>query len=175
MTQCTIVLCGSTPELCRESARACLDALGTVEHLRKEGADSGSPIREVPGAGCCEMLLAHHLRWTCHNPSDSCWFGHQVLADALEYLPRCLIRNSGGRPALVMDLLRRLAAQDSGCWGVQATSEESGNGVVNVLEAGIMDSYATKKTVVRAACDCAIAALDLLSVEADGSSAAWTP
>merc|ERR1712078_559897 len=111
----------------------------------------GIEPRQLPGGGACEMEVCHRLEEKAKTIDGVASLPVRAVASALEVIPRQLAQNAGVEVVRVVTDLRSRHAQGEMMIGIDG---ETGK-LINVKEAGILDSYAVKQQVMRAAIETA--------------------
>jgi T-complex protein 1 subunit gamma len=107
--------------------------------------------RQLPGGGACEMEVAHRLAEKAKMIDGVGSLPVRAVASALEVIPRQLAQNAGVEVVRVITDMRSRHAQGDMMIGIDG---ETGK-LINTKEAGILDSYAVKQQVMRAAIETA--------------------
>jgi T-complex protein 1 subunit gamma len=141
---CTVILRGGTKDVLNEIERNLHDAFAVAKNLLLEP-------RQLPGGGACEMEVAHRLNEKAKLIEGVGSLPVKAVASALEVIARCLAQNAGVEVVRVVTDLRSRHASGEGMIGIDG---ETGM-LVNVKDAGILDSYAVKQQVMRAAIETA--------------------
>lgn len=143
-TVATIVVRGETLQHADSVDTALDDALWAVKSVLEDG-------KVVPGGGASEMEVA--LGLSAFAPQNA-GFDQRVIAayaEALEELPRTLIRN-GGLDVIDLSLALRAAHANNKNAGVNVYSGK----VTDMLEEGVVDSYRVKVNTLKAATEAAV-------------------
>merc|ERR1719387_408440 len=141
---CTVILRGGTKDVLSEVERNLQDAFAVTRNLLMEP-------RQLPGGGACEMAVAHRLEEKAKMIDGVASLPVRAVASALEVIPRQLAQNAGVEVVRVVTDLRSRHAQGDIMCGIDG---ETGK-LINVKEAGILDGYAVKQQVMRAAIETA--------------------
>lgn len=147
----TIVLRGATMNLLDDMERAIDDAVNVARVLCKDG-------RMLPGAGACEMELAHQLNKLVETAPGLEQYAIAKFSEALEVVPRTLAENSGMVEREVITALYVAHAAGKSAEGVDVEGEGTCS-TKDAAAAGIMDSFAVKLSAMRLACETAITVL----------------
>lgn len=134
-------------------------ATKTEMELRKTAAQRSAEtlraaVREgvVPGGGIALLKCREVLTdYDANDPDERA--AYRILAEALAEPARVIFENAGYDPS---EIMARLAVEDSAC-GFDAVSGQ----IVNVTEAGILDTAAVLKSAVRGAVKTAALALSV--------------
>jgi T-complex protein 1 subunit gamma len=141
---CTVILRGGTKDVLSEVERNLHDAFAVTRNLLIEP-------RQLPGGGACEMEVACRLEEKAKMIDGVGSLPVRAVASALEVIPRQLAQNAGVEVVRVITDLRSRHAQGDMMMGIDG---ETGK-LINVKEAGILDSYAVKQQVMRASIETA--------------------
>jgi len=142
---CTVILRGGTKDVLSEVERNLQDAFAVTRNLLIEP-------RQLPGGGACEMEVAHRLEEKAKTVEGVASLPVRAVASALEVIPRQLAQNAGVEVVRVVTELRSRHAQVGGLMiGIDG---ETGK-LVDMKEAGILDSFAVKQQVMRASIETA--------------------
>lgn len=141
---CTIVLRGATENLLDEADRSLHDALSVLSQTVVE-------TRTVLGGGCAEMIMSKAVDSAAQNESGKRALAVEAFARALRQLPTILVDNAG------LDSSELVAKLRSAIYNGMTTSGlDLDNGrVVDMREAGIVESYKLKRAVVSSASEAA--------------------
>lgn len=149
----TIVVRGATQNALDDIERAIDDGVATVKSLSKDA-------RLVPGAGATEIALAAGI--ASHGEKTPGLLQHAIkkYGEAFEIFPRTLAENAGLN---VFDVVSRLYSEHTQGhhFGVDVDDNED-TGVLDAVQAGILDSLAAKRSAIKLATD---AACTVLSVD----------
>jgi T-complex protein 1 subunit gamma len=141
---CTVILRGGTKDVLNEIERNLHDAFAVAKNLLIEP-------RQLPGGGACEMEVAHRLNEKAKLIEGVGSLPVKAVASAMEVIPRCLAQNAGVEVVRVITDLRSRHAS-----GEQYIGLDGETGLLtNTKDAGILDSYAVKQQVLRAAIETA--------------------
>ncbi|KAM0683445.1 T-complex protein 1 subunit theta [Mitosporidium daphniae] len=153
----SIVLRGSTLNFLDDVERAIDDGVNVVKSLTKDG-------RLLPGAGATEMALSIYLQNMAVAIPGLTQYGIKKFGQALEAIPKILCENSGLDHLQILAQLS--AAHEAGqrSIGVDVESLGQQNGTLDVLDAQIMDLYATKASALHLAVDAALSILRIDSI-----------
>jgi T-complex protein 1 subunit gamma len=141
---CTVILRGGTKDVLSEVERNLQDAFAVTRNLLIEP-------RQLPGGGACEMEVCHRLEEKAKTIDGVASLPVRAVASALEVIPRQLAQNAGVEVVRVVTELRSRHAKGEMMVGIDG---ETGK-LINTKEAGILDSYAVKQQVMRAAIETA--------------------
>jgi T-complex protein 1 subunit theta len=149
----TIVLRGATQNALDDVERAIDDGVNTVKALTKDS-------RLVPGAGASEIELAAGIVSYGEKTPGLLQHAIKKYGQAFEIFPRTLAENAGLN---VFDVVSRLytAHTQGHNFGVDVDNNDD-TGVIDAVNAGILDSLAAKKSAIKLATD---AACTVLSVD----------
>jgi len=142
---CTILLRGPSKDLLNEVERNLQDCMLVARNVALEPA-------LLPGGGAVEMSIATHLRKEAAAVQGVYKWPFQVVADALEVIPRTLAQNCGADVVRRMTELRAKHATGGSTWGING---ETGQ-LADMKEMGIWEPSVVKtqslKTAVESAC-----------------------
>merc|ERR1719510_2026009 len=142
---CSVILRGASKDVLNEMERNLLDAFNVARNIMLEP-------RLLPGGGATEMELASRLKEKAKSIEGTRQYAYKAVADALEVIPRSLAHNCGADVVRVMtDLRARHAAADGAHWGIDGVTGK----VIDVKEAGIMDTFAVKQQTLKTAIEAA--------------------
>lgn len=142
---CTIMLRGGSKDTLNEIERNLHDALSVARNILLEG-------KLLPGGGATEMELAMRLAEQAKELGGLEQWGYTAVAQALEVIPRTLAQNSGADVVRVIAQLRSEHA--SAGVGVNRGIDGVSGKVVDVVEAGIWDTFAVKSQILKTAVEC---------------------
>uniref|UniRef100_A0A7S4USL6 T-complex protein 1 subunit gamma n=1 Tax=Guillardia theta TaxID=55529 RepID=A0A7S4USL6_GUITH len=144
---CTILLRGPSKDVLNEIERNLHDCLGVARNVALEP-------KLLPGGGAVEMSIAAHLRRDAAAIQGIQKWPFEVVADALEVIPRTLAQNCGADVVRRMTELRaKHSSQDEySTWGING---ETGQ-LADMKELGIWEPFVVKsqglKTAVESSC-----------------------
>ena len=142
---CTILLRGPSKDLLNEVERNLQDCMLVARNVALDPT-------LLPGGGAIEMALASHLRKEAAGVTGVHKWPFQVVADALEVVPRTLAQNCGADVVRRMTELRAKHATGGSTWGING---ETGQ-LADMKELGIWEPSVVKtqslKTAVESAC-----------------------
>jgi len=145
---CTILLRGGSKDLLNEVERNLTDALYVARNILVDP-------RLLPGGGATEMSVAHHLMEKSKEYEGIAQYAYRSVSLALEVIPRTLATNAGASPVRLLTELRAKHAQDpvkNVNWGVDGNTGE----LVDMLDAGIWDSFAVKAQTLKTATESSV-------------------
>lgn len=160
----TIVLRGATTNALDDLERAVDDGVSVLKALLKDP-------RLVPGAGATELELARRVEQYGSSLSGLSQHAVRRFATALEVVPRTLAENSlGGTEG--NEVLSRLWARHQitgneaggASVGVDVSGEGKGDGTLDAVTHGILDSLAAKAWAIRLATEAAVSVLSVDSI-----------
>lgn len=133
-----------TETIADELERGIDDALRSLERAILDGT-------VVPGGGATEIDLARHLRGEAAETDGRAQLAIEAAADAVEQLPKALIKNSGGDAiGTVADL--RVEHED----GAHAAGWDAAAGsIVDADDAGIVEPVSVKRQAINSATEAA--------------------
>ncbi|KAK7207899.1 T-complex protein 1 subunit beta [Myxozyma melibiosi] len=141
---CTIVLRGATENLLDEAERSLHDALSVLSQTVVE-------TRTVLGGGCAEMIMSKAVDSAAQNESGKRALAVEAFARALRQLPTILVDNAGLDSSELVSKLRSAIYN-----GMTTSGLDLDNGrIIDMREAGIVESYKLKKAVVSSASEAA--------------------
>jgi len=141
----TIVLRASTESLLSDLERAVDNGIMTIKHL------SSNP-EFVPGAGACEIELAHQINRfgeTCPGLEQ---YAIRQFAKAFEIIPRTLAENNGMDATRIVTELYVAHTNGQKAVGVDLENNVIGN-------TGVQDLMVSKRNAIRLATDAALTVL----------------
>jgi T-complex protein 1 subunit gamma len=141
---CTVLLRGASKDVLNEIERNLIDAFNVARNILLEP-------KLLPGGGACEMALARRLAEKAKSIEGVKQICYKAVAQGLEVIPRTLAQNAGMDVVRTMTELRSAHAAGIKTRGIDGNCGK----VVDVIEAGIWDSYAVKVQVFRAAIESA--------------------
>jgi len=142
---CSIVLRGASRDVLNEMERNLHDAWSVARNIILEP-------KLLPGGGAAEMHLAQKLKKLAKKTTGSRQYAYQAVASAFEVIPRSLAHNCGSDVVRSMtDLRAKHGAAEPSFMGIDGLSGK----IVNVQEAGILDTFATKAQTIKAAVESA--------------------
>ncbi|MFC6722943.1 TCP-1/cpn60 chaperonin family protein [Halobium palmae] len=146
----TMLLCGTFGQLESQAPRGVRKAVLAATQSMRDGPSEGV----VPGGGATEMATARRIRRAARMQGSKSQLAMNEYASALENLVGTLAGNAGLDPlTTVTDL--RVANRTNPKVGVVLP----GGDVTDTLEAGVVDTVATKKNVYVSATDLAMLVL----------------
>jgi len=140
----TLLVRGSTKQVVDEIERSLEDAMDILALSVDDG-------RVLPGGGATEVELSQRLRDGAESVSGREQLAVEVFADALETVPRTLARNSGLDP--IDSLVDLRTAHDRG--EVSAGLDVFSGGVVDTVDAGVVEPVHAKRQVLDSATEAA--------------------
>ncbi|XP_043229885.1 T-complex protein 1 subunit theta-like [Amphibalanus amphitrite] len=150
----TVVVRGATDNMMDDVERSIDDGINNFKALTKDG-------RLLPGAGACEMELAHLVS----QYADTCpgleQYAIKRFAAALEAFPKVLADNSGCKATEVLSRLYAAHQEGKKTAGFNVEGEGSDT-TLDAAEAGIFDLWLTKHWALKYA---ATAACTVLKVD----------
>ena len=143
---CTIVLRGASKDVLNEVERNLQDAMCVARNVYF------SP-RLCPGGGATEMAVSVKLAEKAKTIEGVEQWPYRAVAEALEVIPRTLVKNCGGNAIKVLANLRAQHASGAGSsWGIDGTQGT----VVDMKEYGVWEPCAVKvqtlKTAIESTC-----------------------
>lgn len=140
----TILLRGSTEQVCNENERALADALGVVKATMETG-------KIVGGAGAVEIELSRKLREFANSLSGREQLAVMAFADAMEVVPRTLSENAGLDS---IDLMAELVSEHEkgNKW---AGIDVYGGHTMDVWEVGVIEPLKIKLQAISSASEVA--------------------
>lgn len=151
----SIILRGSTLNYLEDVERSIDDGVNVIKSLTKDG-------RLLPGAGATEIQLAELLQDYSAKTPGLGQYGIKKFSEALEAIPIALAENAGLNST---ELLAKLYAAHAGGNGFMGVDIESlDNRILNAVECGIVDVYASKKSALHLATDAALSVLRVDSI-----------
>ncbi|SEG75319.1 TCP-1/cpn60 chaperonin family protein [Halobellus limi] len=146
----TMLLCGTFGQLESQAPREVRKAVLAAAQSMRDGPSEGV----VPGGGATETAIARRIRQEAQTRGSKSQLAMNEYAAALEGLVKTLVENAGLDPlATVTDL--RTANRTNANVGVVLPDGE----ITDTLEAGVVDTAATKKEVYRSGTDLATSIL----------------
>ena len=100
----SLVICAPTEEVANEIRRAMDDAMGVVWVAKNDG-------KIVPGGSAPQVEMAHHLRTYAASVGGRESLAVSAFAEALEIVPRTLLRMLASHPLTPLWSLERHIAQ----------------------------------------------------------------
>jgi chaperonin GroEL (HSP60 family) len=140
----TLFLRAPTGTLADEIERGVDDALRSLEGTIADGS-------VVPGAGATEIELARALRAGVAETDGRTQLAVDAAADAVEMLPRTIVKNAGGNTIDVLTSLRAEHDRGSAWAGWSATDGR----VVDAGDAGIVEPSSVKRQAINSAVEAA--------------------
>lgn len=140
----TLLLRAPTETLAEELERGVDDALRSIERTIADGA-------VVPGAGATEIELARALRAGVAETDGRAQLAVEAAADAVEMLPRTIVKNAGGNTIDVVASLRAEHDRGSAWAGWNATDGR----IVDAGDEGIVDPLSVKRQAINSAIEAA--------------------
>jgi T-complex protein 1 subunit theta len=160
----TIILRGSTQNSIDDLERAVDCGVNTAKQLVKDG-------RLLPGGGATEIELATRVNRLADSTPGLDQYAIRKFAEALEVVPRILSENAGLNATETISALYSAHAEGN----VNAGVNVEDGGTCDVAEANIFDTFASKHSAFRLACDSAITVLRvdqiIMAKEAGGPKA----
>jgi len=142
---CTVLLRGGTKDVLNEIERNLHDGFAMAKNLLVEP-------RQLPGGGATEMQVAARMAERAKQIDGITQHVVRAVASALEVIPRTLAQNAGSEVVRVItDLRSRHATTDGLHYGLDGDT----GAVIDVVKAGILDSYAVKQQVMRSSIESA--------------------
>ncbi|KAF2864333.1 t-complex protein 1 subunit gamma [Piedraia hortae CBS 480.64] len=145
---CTVLLRGPSKDILNEIERNLIDAMSVARNVLFHPHLS-------PGGGATEMAIAVRLAAKAKTIEGVQQWPYRAIADAMEVVPRTLVRNAGAEPIRLLTQLRaKHAATPTGhcSWGVDGDAGK----VVDMKDLGVWEPQAIKlqsvKTAIEAAC-----------------------
>jgi chaperonin GroEL (HSP60 family) len=160
----TMLLCGTFGPLESQVPRQVRKAVQAAAQSARDGSSGGV----VPGGGATEMAIARRIRRAAKTHDSKSQLAMNEYASALESLVETLVANSGMDPLATVADLRKANRTDSKAGVVLPEGE-----ITDTLEAGVVDTTATKQTVYRSGTDLAALVLridDALDATFDGNT-----
>jgi len=142
----TMLLCGTFGQLESQVPREVRKAVLAAAQSTRDGPSEGV----VPGGGAIEIAIAHRIRQEAKTQGSKSHLAMNEYASALENLVQTLVDNAGMDPLATVADLRRANRTDSKVGVVLP----EGN-ITDTIEAGVVDTTATKKNVYRSGTDLA--------------------
>ncbi len=140
----TIFLRGGAHHVLSEVERAMKDAVHSASSALNDGM-------VLPAGGATEVYIAERLRKDALKLGDKRQLAIQAFADALEGIPRTLIKNSGmDQTKLLMDL-RRTQREAGHRYGFDANIRE----IRDMVEEGILEPLSLKGSIYKGASETA--------------------
>ncbi|MFO7927648.1 MAG: thermosome subunit beta [Halobacteriota archaeon] len=140
----TLFLRAPTGILAEELERGVDDALRSIERTVVDGA-------VVPGAGATEIELARALRAGVAEADGRAQLAIEAAADAVEILPRTIVKNAGGNTIDIVASLRVEHDRGSAWAGWDATNGR----IVDTGDEGIVDALSVKRQAINSAIEAA--------------------
>jgi len=142
---CTVLLRGGTKDVLNEIERNLHDGFAMAKNLLVEP-------RQLPGGGATEMQVAARMAERAKQIDGITQHVVRAVASALEVIPRTLAQNAGSEVVRVItDLRSRHATTDGLHYGLDGDT----GAVIDVVKAGILDSFAVKQQVMRSSIESA--------------------
>lgn len=138
---CTVLLRGASRDVLNEIERNLHDAWNVARNIILEP-------KLLPGGGATEMHLSMKLKERSREISGVKAYCYQAIASAFEVIPRSLAHNCG---SAVVRLMTDLRAKHGSKLPSQMGLDGHSGKIVNAKEAGILDTFATKAQVIKAA------------------------
>nr|WP_305882968.1 TCP-1/cpn60 chaperonin family protein [Halobellus rarus] len=140
----TMLLCGTFGQLESQAPREVRKAVLAAAQSTRDGASEGV----VPGGGATEMAIARRVRRAAKTQGSKSQLAMNEYASALESLVRTLVGNAGLDPLATVTDLRTANRKNSNVGVVLPEGD-----ITETLEAGVVDTTATKKSVYRSGTD----------------------
>ncbi|KAK9471192.1 chaperonin Cpn60/TCP-1 family [Dipodascopsis tothii] len=141
---CTIVLRGATEHLLDEAERSLHDALSVLSQTVVE-------TRTVLGGGCSEMIMSRAVDGAAQNVDGKRALAVEAFGRALRQLPTILVDNAGLDSSELVSKLRAAIYN-----GMSTSGLDLDNGrIIDMREAGVIESYKLKRAVVSSASEAA--------------------
>lgn len=141
---CTLLITGSTPQIVEEVRRAVTDAIGDLNATLQFRTYVG-------GAGSIEIELARSVRAIAGKEKTRASLAIKAFADALEAVPRALIRSAGLNP---LDVMAELYARhsDGKLW---SCLDLSSGEYTDALQLGVVEPSELKRRALSSATESA--------------------
>jgi T-complex protein 1 subunit theta len=155
----TIVLRGATLNHLEDVERAIDDGVNVVKAITKDP-------RLVPGAGATETQLVERIIAHGERTPGLPQYAIKKFGEAFEVIPRTLAESAGLDATEVLSRLYTAHhKKESWSTGVDIDNEE-GNGVVDAVEAGILDLLVSKSWAIKLAAEtaCTVLSVDQIIV-----------
>ncbi|KAF3770155.1 T-complex protein 1 [Cryphonectria parasitica EP155] len=143
----TLVLRGATQNHLDDIERAVDDGVNVVKAITKDS-------RLVPGAGATEMQLVEKISAQGEKTPGLAQYAIKKYGEAFEVVPRTIAESAGLDATAVLADLYRAHHKDDWTIGVDIENE-SGNGILDAQDAGILDLMATKAWAIKLATEAA--------------------
>ncbi|XP_043604370.1 T-complex protein 1 subunit theta [Bombus pyrosoma] len=131
----TILIRGSTENYMDDIERAIDDGVNTFKGITRDG-------RFVPGAGATEIELAAQLSTYADTLPGLEQYAVRKFATALEIFPKTLAENSGSHASELLSKLYAAHKEDKKNYGFDIDQKA---GLIDTVEAGILDLFLTKQ------------------------------
>ncbi|CAL7952233.1 unnamed protein product [Xylocopa violacea] len=131
----TIIVRGSTENYMDDIERAIDDGVNTFKGITRDG-------RFVPGAGATEIELAAQLSTYADTLPGLEQYAVRRFATALEIFPKTLAENSGGHASELLSKLYAAHKEGKKNYGFDI---EQKTGLIDTVEANILDLFLTKQ------------------------------
>ncbi|KAF2861145.1 T-complex protein 1 subunit beta [Piedraia hortae CBS 480.64] len=143
---CTIVLRGATEQLLDEAERSLHDALAVL-------SQTVANPRVTLGGGCAEMLMSKAVDNAAKQVAGKKALAVEAFSKALRQLPTILADNAGLDSADLVARLRKAIYAGQKTAGLDLMSPAGG--IIDMSEAGVLESYKLKRAVVSSASEAA--------------------
>jgi T-complex protein 1 subunit gamma len=142
---CTVLLRGGTKDVLNEVERNLHDGFAMAKNLLVEP-------KQLPGGGACEMEVAARMAERAKSIEGLTQHVVRAVSTAFEVIPRTLAQNAGVEVVRVITELRSRHGQAGNAhYGLDGNTGQ----VIDVVKAGILDSFAVKQQVIRSAIESA--------------------
>lgn len=142
---CSILLRGGSKDVLNEIERNLQDAMQVARNVVYE------PLL-LPGGGATEMHISNELKKIAHEVEGVEQWPFRAVSEALEVIPRTLLKNCGADVVRVMTTLRAKNAEGENIYGVDGLTGK----VTETDKLEIWEPYQVKtqsiKTAIEAAC-----------------------
>ena len=145
---CTVLLRGPSKDVLNEIERNLHDAMGVARNVMFHP-------RLSPGGGATEMAVAVKLGQQAKGIEGVQQWPYRAVAEAMEVIPRTLVRNAGASPVKVLTDLRAKHAEGESSWGVNGDTGD----LVDMKEYGIWEPEAIKLQSVKTAIEVGLVGL----------------